>query len=131
MVGMAYFPFFLAAGAFFAAAFLAGAFFAAVFFAAGFAGADAAAFRRCFGAASVSFIGVIASPIAPDSMSTTSDHRMWYVETSPYGMTCVVGRLRADRNTFGFAPFVRMSTFLSATPRRSTSACMREVFGAS
>src|ERR1041385_1559967 len=101
MAGMAYFSFFFAL-VFLAAAFLAGAFFAALFFAAVLAGAFAAAFRFAFGASSFSLSGDIASPIAPDSISTTSDQRMWYVETSPYGMTCVVGRLRADRKTFGF-----------------------------
>src|SRR3569833_1070810 len=129
MAGMAYFSFF--ALVFLAAACLAGAFFAALFLAAVFAGAFAAALRLGFGASSCSLSGDIASPIAPDSIRTTSDQRMWYVETSLYGMTCVVGRLRADRKTFGLAPFVRMSTFLSATPSFSTSACMRAVFGAS
>ena len=51
-------------------------------------------------------------PIAPASTSTTSDHRMWYVETSVYGITCTVGRLRPLRKTFGFTPSVRIEHLL-------------------
>ena len=54
---------------------------------------------------------VSVSPSAPDSISTTSDQRMWYVETSAYGITCTSGRFRPLRKTFSFTPFVRMSTF--------------------
>src|SRR4029079_408733 len=105
-VGMVYFfPFFLAdfAADFFAAffaAFLAGAFlaafFAAVFFGAAFFATGApfagvGALRFGFSAAgSRSAIGSSALPRALDSISTTSDHRMWYVETSLYGITCTV-----------------------------------------
>src|SRR6188768_3346671 len=109
---MDYFPFFFA-GDFFAADFLAAGFlaavffFAAVFFAAGF---FAAGFFF-FGAASTSFffaltrlrfglacpafsaIGLISSPIAALSITTTSDQRMLYVETSEYGSTSTFGIL--------------------------------------
>src|SRR5262245_95228 len=124
MVGIGYFPFFLGAD-------LAAGFFAALFLAAGFASAFASAlagFAVFFlaGAASTSFdaffagrlaadsrlapassrsaIGVSVCPMAPASISTASDHRMWYVDTSWYGMTCTAGRLRPLRNTLGFAP---------------------------
>src|SRR5689334_3179304 len=139
-VGMVYFfPFFLAdfAADFFAAelfaaffaAFLAGvffaAFFAAVFFGAAFFAAGAllagvGALRLGFSAASSrSAIGSRALPRALDSIRTTSDHRMWYVETSLYGITCTVGRLRPLKKTFCFEPSVRMSTLLSAKPSES------------
>src|SRR4051812_6884731 len=94
-VGMNYFPFFLAA-AFLAAGFFAAAFLAAglaAFFAAVFAAALAGAFFAAFFTAGVARTGVfvlrdgrstrasangsIAFPMAPDSMSTRSDHRMW------------------------------------------------------
>src|SRR5690242_9150931 len=108
-VGIDYFPFFLAAdffaaGAFFAADFLA-AFFAGVFFAAAFfaAGAFAAVFAAVFAGrdsnvSTFSFAsGSRPLPSAADSIRTTSDHRMWYVDTSEYGITCTVGMLRPDR----------------------------------
>src|SRR3954465_8431440 len=48
------------------------------------------AVRERFGASAGSFSATGASdgPSAPASMSTKSDHRMWYVETSLYGITC-------------------------------------------
>src|SRR5256885_460558 len=36
-------------------------------------------------------------PIADASISTTSDQRMWYVDTSEYGSVCTFGKLRALR----------------------------------
>src|SRR5262245_47405586 len=131
-VGIGYFLFFLGAdfplpGAGFAAAFFAtgfaaflagtffaGTFFAATFFAAGFAAFGAAFFASRFGFASsrsVSAIGASSCPRAAPSINTTSDQRRWYVETSEYGITCTVGRLRPLKNRFVFTPFVRMSTF--------------------
>src|SRR4051812_32372600 len=110
-VGIGYFPFFFAAAffaavffaavalvAFFAAGFaaflatffaaaLAGAFFAAAFFTAGAGIAGVFVVRRGR-STRASASGSIEFPSAPDSISTTSDHRMWYVETSLYGMTC-------------------------------------------
>src|ERR1043166_2019581 len=105
-VGIAYFPFFLGAGGFFAAG-------------------------ATFGAAAASATGSSVWPSAPASTSTTSDQRRWYVETSAYGITCTFGRLRPLRKTFGFAPSVSTSTLLFATSRRLSSASRRLVFGAS
>jgi hypothetical protein len=52
---------------------------------------------RSFSAGSASAIGSSVCPIAADSMTTTSDQRMWYVEASEYGRTCAFGRLRPLR----------------------------------
>src|SRR3954468_23235284 len=109
------------AGAFVAALFgvLAFASTLAVFFAA-FGGAEAflseafaalfftAAFTSALSSTVSSF-----SPSASASMRTTSDHRMWYVDTSEYGITCTFGRFRPERNTFSFTPDVRISTLRS------------------
>src|SRR5689334_5401898 len=100
-VGIAYFPFFLVdfAADFLAALFLAAGRFAAAFFAppraaAFFAPAREAALRVVFAPrvprpSSAGFsspsAGSSFSPSAADSMRTTSDQRMWYVETSAYG----------------------------------------------
>src|ERR1019366_2459288 len=54
---------------------------------------------------------------------------MWYVETSLNGMTCASGRLRPERNTFGFTPSVRMSTLRCASSRRAGSCCRRDGLG--
>src|SRR5215467_8405589 len=144
-VGIGYFPFFFEvrdlvrapvdffaafAGDFFAAAFALGAAFAA-FFAGDFAFVAREGAECLASAASRSASGVSGWPIASDSISTTSDQSRWYVETSAYGITWTVGRLRPLRNTFGFEPFVRISTFCSATPSLSTSALRRDVFGES
>ena len=56
---------------------------------------------------------------------------MLYVETSLNGITCASGRLRPERNTFGFTPSVRMSTLRCASSRRASSCCSLAVFGAS
>src|SRR5688572_17374844 len=155
---MTYRPFFLGAAffaaLFFAAAFLAGAFafsaFAAVlaafftaFFAAAlgapaFAALDAAFFAGAFAARGSRFVTIGSSligasvwPIAAPSISTTSDHRRWYVDTSLYGMTCTLGRLRPLRNTFGFTPSVSTSTFWSPSPMRPTRPSSAFVRGAS
>src|SRR6476646_1348768 len=111
---------------FFAADFFAAGFFAAAFFFAAVlrpltAGVAAGVARRGGSGSGSSLIGGSACPMAPPSISTTSDQRIWYVETSLYGMTCTLGRLRPDRNTFGFTPSVRTSTFCSPTPMRLTS----------
>src|SRR5689334_22100972 len=102
-VGIDYFPFFLAAdffaaGAFFAAAFFAAdfapLFFAALFFAGAFFAAAFLAAGACFAAAffgadsrfpspesrSSPASGSRPLPSAADSIRTTSDHRMWYVD---------------------------------------------------
>src|SRR5690349_19389279 len=107
MVGIAYFPFFLVD---FDADFLAVVFLAPAFDAALRAVFAAERFGRASSASSPS-TGSSCEPRAPDSMSTTSDHRMWYVDTSAYGITCTSGRLRPLRKTFSFTPSVRMSTF--------------------
>src|SRR5262245_66640368 len=120
-VGIGYFPFFLGAdflaAALFAAGFaalFAGAFFAATFFAATFVAGiftafGAAFFASRFGrASSRSAIGASSCPMAAPSINTTSDQRMWYVETSEYGITWTVGRLRPLKTRFVFTPFVRM-----------------------
>src|SRR6478736_1872535 len=143
-VAMTYRSFFL--GAFLAALFLGADFFAAdlvaafaprfaVFFAAVLrpltAGVAAGVARRGGSGSGSSLIGGSACPMAPPSISTTSDQRIWYVETSLYGMTCTLGRLRPDRNTFGFTPSVRTSTFCSPTPMRLTSPSSAFVRGES
>src|ERR1043166_2941865 len=108
-VGIAYFPFFLGAGGFFAAGFFSAGFSAvarfaaaatpgagflsAVFFAglvSPFVSALATAFfagGATFGAAAASATGSSVWPSAPASTSTTSDQRRWNVETSAYGIT--------------------------------------------
>src|SRR5262245_30741872 len=93
-VGIDYFPFFFGAAFFATGAFFAAAFFAGTFFVAAFAGAFLAAgvvflaaVSRFGVASSRSAIGVSSWPMAAPSISTTSDHRRWYVETSEYGMT--------------------------------------------
>src|SRR4051794_4684846 len=91
-VGIGYFSFFVD---FLAAVFLAAVFFAAgldslvaaAFLAAFFAGAFAAGLSADFfaaftGACSFPANGANVVPSAPASTSTTSDHRMWYVEAS-------------------------------------------------
>src|SRR5688572_23972003 len=116
-VDMDYFPFFFFGAAFFTAeVFFAAFFFGAAAFAfteaaldldldsafaffAGFSSpsAFAAAFFFTCGAGSFSTIGVSVWPMAVASMSTTSDHSRWYVETSEYGSTSTRGRLRPLR----------------------------------
>src|SRR5689334_9215337 len=116
------YPFFLGA-AFFAALFLVADFFAPADFVSAFAAAFVAArfvadlrpltagvatgvARRGGSGIGSSLIGESVCPIAGPSISTTSDQRRWYVDTSLYGMTCTLGRLRPLRNTFGFTPSV-------------------------
>ncbi len=50
-----------------------------------------------FGSVIFSLIAGSSVPIADASISTTSDQRMWYVETSEYGSVCTFGKLRALR----------------------------------
>src|SRR5258705_12187670 len=124
LVGIAYFPFFFAAflaAGFFAEASALGA-FADLTFATALGVAFVLAFPAFAGArdsalSPVSSLSCGAVPCRADcSMTTRSDHKMWYVDTSLYGITCTFGRLRPLRNTFGFAPLVSTSTFFSAAP---------------
>ena len=69
--------------------------------------------------------------MAADSTSTTLDHSTWYVDTSPYGITCAVGMLRPLRYTFGLMPSVSISTLRPASSKRSRSACNLLVCGRS
>src|SRR5690242_10019246 len=111
---------------------LAAVFFDAAFRAVFFCLAGFAVFSR-FGLASgsVSATGGRSCPIAPPSTNTASDHNTWYAETSAYGMTCTVGKLRPERYTGSFKPLVRISTLRPSRPNRETNAASRDVFGAS